>query len=466
MEEYKNILWLEDADTSEGEVADLEAEMMGVESDSGLCSLFSDFFEESAQVRQVRYFDALKNEIRRLEQYDLIVFDINMNKDSSVTENYSEIMQILKDSGIKIPSAIEQSRKEFIERAGIYLYLYYAINGYPTKRMVILTGNSDSYCKLETIRPVNDILKKDDIQGKYEWINQFYQNKNTYYRIRRLVFQACEYWKTQLHVLKSEQDISFNQLYFQNNPKDMLPVSEFEEMLNRIELMMPVTLPADSERLYYQIMHTVSALHESKAVIGKLDSDYFKGLQKYHSCIRNFRNWSSHNKLTPKKLKFQEFALLFCIALRTYFMGSYEKPYFDDVLYSYEENYSFRNPREPKKNDLQNIVHSLLIDMIKKSNDYSNSLEKMIVKYSETKNVQMEIKYLIFSLWSSKELIQRTDSQPMKAEASGDGTIVDVTVQKSASYRINTAECENLCKKAKENTAESVFMRYCFTWLR
>ena len=52
----------------------------------------------------------------------------------------------------------------------------------------------------------------EDVKKKY-----YSGKKNKYYRIRRLVFQACEYWKQQLND-KNPEEIPFNRIYYKKNP--------------------------------------------------------------------------------------------------------------------------------------------------------------------------------------------------------------------------------------------------------
>ena len=459
---YQNILWIEDEDTNEAVVADLEAELSGIETEFLPSELCKDFFRQPADVKQVKYLDEIKNEINKTEKYDLIVFDVNMEKDSTVTENYNEIREILEKSGIKINTT---NKHEFFERAGIYLYLLYAINGYPSDRMIVLTGNSDEYCKLEEIAPVNGILQKDEIRKYYSWIDKFYEKENTYYRVRRLVFQACEYWKEYLKD-KEDSDISFNRLYFGKDERYSIPKNEFTEKLDSLELMMSVNRPLNPEKIYYQVMKNLSEFHENKAKIEIMEQ--YPDLKRYHSCIRYFRNWSSHNRLN-KKIKAEHFAILFCIALRTYFNGTPEQPVFDENIYEYEKNYKFPSCETTDKLGLQNILQNNFIEMIKKLNycSQSFSFDEIIRECGKNPEIKMDMKYLLLPLWNDKELFRSKGNVKHETDCKKENAAeIAITITKEAKCTFNAYCFDKLCKKSEENNADGFFMRQCARLLK
>ena len=462
---YKNILWIEDEDTKEALVADIYAELAGIETESPPSELCKDFFRQPACVKQVKYLNAIKDEIKNAENYDLIVFDVNMKNDNTLTENIYEIIDTLKKSGIKIKDAPKKNDNKlyegnFYEKAGIYLYLFYAINGYPSNRMIVLTGNSEKYCKLEEIIPVNGIVQKDKIRKDYSWIDKFYEKENTYYRVRRLVFQACEYWKEYLED-KEESDISFNRLYFGKNERYYIQKNEFTEKLDSIKLMMPVSRPSKPETIYYQIMKNLSEFHEKKAKIETMEQ--YPDLKRYHSCMRYFRNWSAHNRLN-KKIKTEHFAILFCIALRTYFNGTPEKPILCEKQYEYEENYGFSLCETTDKIGLQKFLQKNFKEMIKTLNYYNPafSFDEIIREYGKNTEIKIDMKYLLLPLWSDKELFKSKGNIKSKTDCIGENTAeIAITIKKEAKCIFNADCFDKLCKKAEKNNADGFFMRQC-----
>ena len=457
---YKNILWIDDRSDADAGTGNDPITWM---------EFWIKNPEELYRIEQEHLFRQAVEKIDNCQNYDLVIFDIDLEKgfmESTRQKDAEYLTEKFKECHVQFDYdtvSSEQGKKT----AGIYLYLYLLSKGYPMDRMLIYTGNGADVMNDQIKKQLgyfdfdNSIFKRK--QGQHTFSTEsYFEGRHTYYKIRRMVFQACEYWKNQLKTLKSEE-ISFNRLYFYNRKKAQIPVSEFEELLNRAKLMMTVTLPPEPERLYYQMMQAISALHESKAVLGDLKD--VKDLYKYHSCIRNFRNWSAHGKFKNKKLKVQEFALLFCIALRVYFTGSYEKPYFSDDLYEYEKNYGFVGRNVPQSQELQDSVRKLLTDTLEVSAEFESSLDKIIVRYSEQPYAEMEIRHLIFSLWNMDGLTERTRTSPLNTNVSSKNTEITATAERNAFYRIDTDKCKALCQNAQKNTAESLFMNCCYKWL-
>ena len=62
--------------------------------------------------------------------------------------------------------------------------------------------------------------------------------------------------------------------------------------------------------------------HEESADIKKLHNS--PAIKKYHQSVRNFRNWSAHNKFEKVEIEAGLFMCIFCMALRTYFTNKDE----------------------------------------------------------------------------------------------------------------------------------------------
>ena len=476
---YKNILWIEDGNTNEAEVFDLEVETLDDEQESPPSELCKEFFKEPEQVKQVNFFNAIKEEIQNFEEYDLIVFDVNMDNDDTVAKNYDEIIEILKKSKItpKYRSS-EPKISEFSKRAGTYLYFFYLQKEYPASRMAVLTGNTKDYCTLENkeiscssdispVLPVN-ILEKDEIKRKLDWIDKFYSGNNSYYFVRRLVFQACEYWKGQL----KNKEISFNKLYFGDNAENQgISANEFTEKLDTLKFMMPVSRPSNPEKIYYQIIQNLCAFHEGRVDITKINK--YPDLKKYHCCMRNFRNWSSHNKLVKKKLKKEEFLIMFCIALRTYFDGTTEQPNFNEELYDYEKICNLKNSEEIDFSELEKTLETYFCETADNIKDYETTtdgsnlyldFDKMVREYSKKPDAKMSMKYVFLPIWNDEKLLiaEETDN----TEYSHQNQEISIIRTKKVKCAFNNECFEKLRKKSKENNADGIFMKYCVRFLK
>ena len=176
------------------------------------------------------------------------------------------------------------------------------------------------------------ITRKD----KNKKINlETYYPENSYYRIRRLVLQACGYWKKEI-TDKKDENIPFNRIYFSKDTDPKISKENFKELLERIEMMFPVIQPVSPESVYYQAARILCEYHENNAAIQKLDK--YEDLYTFHLVCRSFRNWSSHNKFETAEMKAEIFAVVFCIALRTYFDEKQNNGNtFDSTLNYYEE---------------------------------------------------------------------------------------------------------------------------------
>lgn len=441
---YKNILWIDDLDDKNSNFEDdfLEREKRGENSKEIIKSINKCFYEQAKNVELVQnYMEALKKLGSSSEQYDLVVFDINM-KEGADADEFNDIKKELKMKRVKVDDSSEKkSYKEFLEKAGMYLYLFLLNCGYPNERMVILTGNSleeprkfleEAHLYAEEIR----ILEKEEITGK-DWIDELYETE--YYRIRRLVYKACEYWKEKLG---KETNIVFNEIYFGTDKDIQLEKGSFVNMLDRIELLFPVKQPSEPNNVYYQALQVVSMFHEESAVINKVDNNGWEDNRCYHQSVRNFRNWSSHNKFNDNKLEGCLFAFIFCMALRTYFVGDdkkqfgneieYEKEYFesckevnmeyDDFREKYENTWKHHfekvqdeNKAGENKKNKKNIewgykgINELLVDSGRCKNGHMkfvetvvNILEGWMEKKGEWEAKDREYTYMIAYQWKDK----------------------------------------------------------------
>lgn len=330
---YRNILWIDDCDVNDaGDINSdpLEDELNGKEEDN--TEIIKAFFGNAfADVNLVKEFTSAIEEIKENHsQYDLVVFDMNMQQGIE-RDSFDKIKELLQENRVIVREKVKTEEKEwdekeweeFLANAGIYLYLYLLNMGYPNSRMIILTGNGvDSPTKrLEDacigVDSSNLVEKSGGkMKDDSEWITKYYKGKkNTYYLVRRMVYKACEYWKE--YLLKLDDNISFNKIYYKNNPEIAIAKEVFINMLERLELLFPVVKPFDDELVYYQALQVLTMFHEESAKMKELDK--YPEIKKYHQTARNFRNWSAHNKIRSTKMDAEIFIYIFCITLRTYF---------------------------------------------------------------------------------------------------------------------------------------------------
>ena len=219
MKMYKDILWIDDIDNNDGDVADLEDE-----DEEDIASYSDDMLSDEDKESLIEQDKSLRPYAQRIKlcrkmlsacheindyyrKYNLVIFDMNMTKGwlnrSDDIGKISEILLKNKMNGYK-------HEKEEDEIAGIYLYLLLLNKGYPADRMVIYTGNST-----DSLKSNFPYLKLDNIvryKGNDEdtlCLETNYYPENSYYRIRRLVLQACDYWKAEI-ASKKDEEIPFN----------------------------------------------------------------------------------------------------------------------------------------------------------------------------------------------------------------------------------------------------------------
>ena len=344
---YKDILWIDDIDNSDSDAADLEDEY-----EEDISSYSDEMLSDEDKENLIKQDDSLSPYAQRIKlcrkmlsacheidtnyrRYNLVIFDMNMTKGwINRADDIKKLSEILSKNKI---NGYGYDTKED-EIAGIYLYLLLLNKGYPADRMIIYTGNSTdslkshfSYLKLDNI-----VKYKGDVKDTLDLETSYYP-ENSYYRIRRLVLQACDYWKKDI-ANKKDIDIPFNKIYFSKDTDKQISTENFKELLERVEMMFPVIQPASPEKVYYQAARILCEYHEDKANIGLILKNS-PNIYPFHVVCRNFRNWSSHNKFENAEMPAKIFALLFCITLHTYFDTKQENEKIFDNLFDYEKIY-------------------------------------------------------------------------------------------------------------------------------
>lgn len=343
---YQNILWIDDMVESKSESKEKRPEAdNNVQGEYDKIEWMKKYFKQPKlhpenNITLINTFDdAVKKIVEEYSKFDLVIFDMDLNKGISkeIPENIKEIFKkhniILEDNTFEN----EDNKKA----AGMWLYFLLLSVGYPLNRMIIYTGNGkgpieklslfkESPLKFEFIR-VDKGYNSLDIE-KY-----FSGPENSYYRVRRLIFQADNYWnKRYKRDKKKKSEIPFNTIYKLN-----IPFDSFKEMLEHVKMMFPVLPPYEEEKrekIYYEAARAVSSFHETRATIKILETLERK---KFHQTVRYFRNWSAHNKFKETLMSADCFVVFFCIALRTYFVmqDQYgEKLPYEDTYFNYTEN--------------------------------------------------------------------------------------------------------------------------------
>lgn len=453
--EYKNILWIDDCDDNDaGNIDEDILEMEEGQRDN--MSVIQDYFYELAdEVCLIKEYKKALEELKsRNARYDLVVFDINM-KEGIDEEDYPEIEETLKQMRVEVTD-----KDDFKEKAGMYLYIFLLNCGYPNERMIFLTGNGKhnpiEFLKKAHIctdaRDGRDFIiekggKKASADNK-GWINKYYED--AYYQIRRLVYKACEYWKEKIADEKAE-NIAFNQIYFHKEKEVKIEAAGFINMLDRIELLFPVIKPQKPETVYYHALQVASMFHEESADINKLNNDDRVMLKKYHQSVRNFRNWSAHNKFKENSVDGCLFAYIFCIALRTYFADIdkqfsieievydiYEKQYFTEEKASridaenfkdkYRENWKRHfgkvkeNSGKKGKSCLEcKDVHELLLasgmcnnkdgNKMELTDTIFNLLKESMKREGELEELEDGFCYRVNYIWSEDALEEKTSAK-------------------------------------------------------
>ncbi|MDE5558454.1 MAG: hypothetical protein K2J32_12355 [Ruminococcus sp.] len=443
---YKNILWIDDRDennASKNPVKWLKdcltnSDHMGID-------LVGTIWEAV-------------NKIQNCNQYDLVIFDMNLqNGFDDKKENSKNIENIFKDRNIDFNYNDVQKNPE---TAGIYLYVLLLSYGYPIDRMLIYTGNSENASLDENVKKKlayfnfnNGIIKGKD--KKLDLENTYFKGeKNSYYRVRRLVFQACDYWEKNI---PETEKIKFNQLYFKNKKPNQIEKDSFIDMLDRAEMLFPVVKPVECEKVYYQALQVATMYHEQSAKINEIK----KELQKFHSVSRYFRNFSAHSKFRNKIISADEFALIFCITLRTYFTD------FSNELLPYEKNY-FRND-EPTKIDYHTIINKWkgnLINNIKINTKNETptdvSIEKIISHIAFQTEKILEPKDIMLVLFN--DIIQNEKDENGKK-------IPIAFVKPQTSIQSKTSSCKIEFKYSINYTTaepdnENFFMKYAYQLIK
>ncbi len=371
---------------------------------------------------------------------------------------YQKVADVFEKNGVILPDY--DKFEEFKTECGIYLYLLLLNRGFPKERMVILTGNKgDAENLLKHNHLSTDVIIEKG-NGKYDFNKRFYGEKSPFYAVRRLVFSAANHWENKLNELeagdkpdeKAEDKIAFNKLYFA--PEAKYTIDDFITLLDKIKLLFENMVPSDEESVYYHAMHIFASFHEEKADFKKIKSK--PNLYPYHSMIRFFRNWSSHNLFEENKMSADEFALLFCIALRTYFDGcqineeAFNKKILDyeDLYFNFNQmNITQKNYTELAKQVLKQVTIFIPTKSIPIKINCTESQKVCLATVLADKDIEGNAKLqnifclLIDGKFSYEITYQITDKN--------DSKIINVTLQSNGTEE--SSECDDKKEDKKED---------------
>jgi hypothetical protein len=251
-EEFKDILFIDDMDDNDGfAVGSYDDETDDETND--IDAFFEKYFTDHRHIRLIKNFEAACGEIiGNSEKYNLVIFDMNMEKGFEKTSKEEErIKEQLSRYNINFESGSAD------DISGIYLYLLLQAKGYPSERMIILTGNygrrlQNDLGKVVPSLILNNIVRQKVEEGsdENEKLNVesefFLSENNSYYRIRRLVLAACQYWKKQLKDM-DDADIPFNKVYGLTG-REVRKKAGFVDALDSAEFSMPVIAPDGEDR--------------------------------------------------------------------------------------------------------------------------------------------------------------------------------------------------------------------------
>lgn len=345
----KHIIWIEDFDNNDTKISQMPSddewdsdEDLSLENhQDDIQRTFGKYADNVVLFRDVP--EALKFIDEYFSLYDFVVLDINLGKGLNGNKE-----KIIKEACEKQGILIDD--KDIGKSCGYYIYLYLLKRGFPASNIIMFTankgienttGNWESKFENAGLKPPesigkgeNDEIRPDSIGKNNKIISRIEQTyKEDYYKTRLLIIKACEYWKAKLLGMEKE-DIAFNKIYYVK--EDMIERTTFINMFDRIEMLLPITIPYCKSKIYYQVMQVVSMFHEESAKIDKVKK---YPVWRYHQAIRHFRNWSAHNKFISDFINDDQFAYLFVIALRTYF-GAYEENKYNidtELFHAYEK---------------------------------------------------------------------------------------------------------------------------------
>lgn len=351
-----------------------------------------EFWFGNRNIKIITDFSEAENAIeKKLNSYDLVVLDINLEDSDKVKVEEKSSQFALKP-------------KEFLEKSGMVLFLTLLEKGFPREQIIFLTGNADknelskltdilssskdkdiiikttesvlnllsddqkegldrlsnkddkinylrSFAKKQSnstydifckacnaicIKPPEAISKSHDKEAQQElrsWLEC--HEKNDYLLLRRGIIEGCNFLKK--HIQEDDANIQFRD-YIKNDLETKEPIIEIEtnEIINYLDSLSQFLLikqPSAPESLNVQYRLFLRALvHMWEQNILAYNKDNPEDINTFASLSRLTRNWTSHaNLLEP--LNTQIVSFIFLVNMRAMFklegVEAYEETLFN-----------------------------------------------------------------------------------------------------------------------------------------
>lgn len=255
------------------------------------------------------YFDYVefKENHAIIDEVDVVIVDIRLNDSRHV------------DFSTTVPAPYEnkyqdsiQSRSEFHENAGLYIFNNLIYLGFPAEKMCFMTGEKNSFDNFagkcaETYSPkVNAFEKNERDFGKLKkWLKN---QESDYVKLRRGIIEGCNYLKR-----IREEDVQFN--HFIKNENKKIGLIDVFNYIGVLENLLPIQEPQFKQHFYKLFIRTLS--HEWESAEPKW-LDRRNELFAFSLSMKMLRNWVSHSNLF-EKLTAQDVAYFFIINIRTMF---------------------------------------------------------------------------------------------------------------------------------------------------
>ncbi len=255
------------------------------------------------------------------------------------------------------------------------------------------------FSKAGIVAPKSFSKSSNDMDTFKEWISSMYNSENEYYRIRSIVYEACNYWEEKIDNPNKDSQRADNLLEYNNmvfDPSKKLTFSDVEEILRLVKSSFTLYKPSVVEETYFQVLRSLSIYFDVK--MNYSGKDKYTGI--FYNIMELFRNWSSHNKFNTLP-KAEEFIFTFIIALRSYFridneLLDYERKAVELLLIRNDEiKLSDINIRK----DIEKTLFSSIHDLSHKSKFISRYANDLLSEIGRNKKLECYYEYLFRLFW-------------------------------------------------------------------
>lgn len=331
---------------------------------------------------KTNFIDAMNAIDKNLNQYDLVILDIDL-ENTPHTEEVS-----------KFANYFGKTETEFLKESGVFLFLQLIELGFDRERIIFLTGNADeNISRVDELREaaeqdddslfdeifseiqkglnedkrkeIASFIEEDDIKGLCSFLESYYDGlhkneekdtynrfcdsfkkslvcppkgihkglnvtkhlnewlekheKNTYLVLRRGIIEGCSYLKK---LIKENDDNiqlrSFVKGTKKNSPVIEILTTDIENYLDTVAQFLPLRQPASINEEYRLFLRTL--VHEWEQNIDPQETTEKQGsdIHTYAWLSKQTRNWVSHAKLL-ELLNSEIIAFLFLVNMRAMF---------------------------------------------------------------------------------------------------------------------------------------------------